>query len=211
MYFSGIPRQNHPGFKTEPKSKDLVVSLYGVERTHRDKVPMKRCDVGNSAVNTKERLEKVGRGRKESPVDTSEGARPGQHLGFRLLAPRTERINFCGTQVPQVCGNCYSWPSPLLVLTKGTKNGFQATKQEMPSALWTSGWVLLMPGPIHNVACPSPTHAYLCAHLGAPAENDGYNQLPGLHSAPGAIWAPQRNHSPGSHSQGPSWDQGGSR
>lgn len=64
MYFSRIPRRNHPGFKTGPKSNDLVVSLYEEERTHRDKVPMKRCDVGNNAVNTKERLEKGERGKE---------------------------------------------------------------------------------------------------------------------------------------------------
>lgn len=36
---------------------------------------------------------------------------------------------------------CYSRPSPLTVPNKCTKNCFQVTKNEMPSALQTIGWV----------------------------------------------------------------------
>lgn len=55
------------------------------------------ADTGGMWPQAEEHLEPpgAGRGRKNPPLEPWKGARPFQHLAFRLLPSRTERIHFC--------------------------------------------------------------------------------------------------------------------
>lgn len=149
--------------------------------------------------------------RKDSPVETSEGAWPGQHLDFRLLTPRTERISFCCVQVPQVCGNLLELTQPFATSYQGHQErlpGYQAREDLSPLDI-RLGVAQARPHAQRDMP-PAPS-----MHSSVPTW--GYQQRTlALTTAPACIQPLElsglnkETNSPGSHSQRPSWDQAGS-